>query len=48
VRTDHSSVTLAVETWVPGGGQGDRTRVTAAKFVLVAVDDAGRPRALPA
>jgi len=29
-------------------GQGDRTRVTAAEFVLVAVDDAGKPRPLPA
>ena len=48
VRTGRSSVTLAVETWVLRRGQGDRTRVTAAEFVLVAVDDNGRPRALPA
>jgi acyl-CoA thioesterase YciA len=48
VRTGRSSVTLAVETWVLRRGQGDRTRVTAAEFVLVAVDDMGKPRALPA
>ena len=46
-RTGRSSVTLAVETWVLRGGQGSRVRVTAAEFVLVAVDPGGRPRALP-
>jgi acyl-CoA thioesterase YciA len=47
-HTGRSSITLAVETWVLRRGQGDRTRVTAAEFVLVAVDDNGKPRALPA
>jgi acyl-CoA thioesterase YciA len=47
VRTGRSSVTLAVETWVLRRGQGARTRVTAAEFVLVAVDENGRPRPLP-
>jgi acyl-CoA thioesterase YciA len=47
VRTGRSSVTLEVETWVLRRGQGDRTRVTAAEFVLVAVDDHGKPRPLP-
>ena len=28
-------------------GQGERVKVTAAEFVLVAVDDNGRPRRLP-
>jgi acyl-CoA hydrolase len=28
-------------------GQGERVRVTAAEFVLVAADDAGKPRKLP-
>jgi acyl-CoA hydrolase len=27
--------------------QGERVRVTAAEFVLVAVDDHGKPRVLP-
>jgi acyl-CoA thioesterase YciA len=47
VRTGRSSITLAVETWVLRRSQGDRTRVTAAEFVLVAVDDTGHPRPLP-
>lgn len=46
-RTGRSSVTLAVEAWVLRRGQGERTRVTAAEFVLVAVDETGRPRSLP-
>lgn len=46
-RTGRTSVTLAVETWV-ARGQSERTRVTAAEFVLVAVDQNGKPRRLPA
>ncbi len=48
VRTGRTSVTLDVETWVLRRGQGQRTRVTAAEIVLVAVDEHGRPRPLPA
>jgi acyl-CoA thioesterase YciA len=47
IRTGRSSITLGVETWVLRCGQGERMRVTAAEFVLVAVDDDGRPRRLP-
>jgi acyl-CoA thioesterase YciA len=43
-RIGRSSITLGVETWVLRRGQGERVRVTAAEFVLVAVDDGGRPR----
>jgi len=46
-HTRRSSVTLGVETWVLRRGQGERIKVTAAEFVLVAVDDNGRPRRLP-
>ena len=46
-RTGRSSITLGVETWVLRRGQGERVKVTAAEFVLVAVDDNGRPRRLP-
>jgi acyl-CoA thioesterase YciA len=46
-RIGRTSITLGVETWVLRQGQGERVRVTAAEFVLVAVDDTGRPRALP-
>ena len=45
-RVGRTSITLGVETWVLRRGQGERVRVTAAEFVLVAVDDAGRPREL--
>jgi len=44
VLTGRSSITLGVEAWFLRRGQGQRVRVTAADFVLVAVDDAGRPR----
>lgn len=47
LRTGRSSITLGVEAWVLRRGQGDRVRVTHAEFVLVAVDDNGRPRPLP-
>jgi acyl-CoA thioesterase YciA len=43
-RVGRSSITLGVETWVLRRGQGDRVRVTAAEFVLVAVDENGQPR----
>jgi acyl-CoA thioesterase YciA len=45
-RVGRTSLTIAVETWVLRMGQPERVRVTAANFVLVAVDDAGRPRVL--
>ena len=45
--TGRSSMRLGVEVWVLRGGQGDRMKVTEAVFSLVAVDAAGKPRALP-
>jgi acyl-CoA thioesterase YciA len=45
-RIGRTSITLGVETWVLRRGRADRVRVTAAEFVLVAVDDDGRPRSL--
>jgi acyl-CoA thioesterase YciA len=47
IRSGHTSLTLAVEAWVLRRGNGERMRVTAAEFVLVAVDETGRPRRLP-
>lgn len=41
-----TSVTLEVETWVVRDRRADRLKVTEAKFVMVAVDDSGRPRPL--
>jgi acyl-CoA thioesterase YciA len=46
-RVGRSSMTLGVEAWVLRGGQGVRQRVTAAEFVMVAVDPAGKPRPVP-
>jgi acyl-CoA thioesterase YciA len=46
-RTGRTSITLGVETWVLRSGQEERVRVTAAEFVLVAVDGTGRPQSLP-
>jgi len=45
-RTGRTSITLGVEAWVLRRGQGERLRVTAEEFVLVAVDDNGKPRRL--
>lgn len=47
-RTGRTSITVAVEAHVLRRNQGERVRVTAAEFVLVAVDDHGVPRTLPA
>jgi acyl-CoA thioesterase YciA len=46
-KTGRTSVTVAVEAWALRRNQGERVRVTAAEFVLVAVDDHGTPRPLP-
>jgi acyl-CoA thioesterase YciA len=46
-KTGRTSITVAVEAHVLRRNQGERVRVTAAEFVLVAVDDHGKPRALP-
>jgi acyl-CoA thioesterase YciA len=46
-KTGRTSMTIAVEAHVLRRNQGERFRVTAAEFVLVAVDDHGVPRALP-
>lgn len=46
VKTGRSSITLDVEVWVLRQGQGPRTKVTAAEFTFVALDEAGQPRAL--
>src|SRR5215469_18236831 len=43
-RIGRTSITLFVETWVLRQGQGDRVKVTEAEFILVAIDENGRPR----
>jgi acyl-CoA thioesterase YciA len=47
-KTGRTSITVGVEAYVLRRNQGTRVRVTAAEFVLVAVDDHGTPRILPA
>lgn len=42
--TGRTSVTMEVEAWVVRDRRADRLKVTEAKFVMVAVDEAGRPR----
>jgi acyl-CoA thioesterase YciA len=46
-KTGRTSVTVGVEAYVLRRNQGERVRVTAGQFVLVAVDDDGVPRPLP-
>jgi acyl-CoA thioesterase YciA len=46
-KTGRTSITVGVEAYVLRRNQGPRVRVTAAEFVLVAVDDHGVPRVLP-
>jgi acyl-CoA thioesterase YciA len=48
IRTGRTSITVGVEAYVLRHNQGVRVRVTAAEFVLVAVDELGVPRVLPA
>lgn len=47
LREGTTSMTIAVEVWVRRQPSGDHLKVTEAQFVFVAVDDAGRKRALP-
>jgi acyl-CoA thioesterase YciA len=47
VRVGRTSMSLAVEAWALPRGLGDRHKVTAAEFVMVAVDAAGKPRPVP-
>jgi acyl-CoA thioesterase YciA len=47
VKTGRTSMTVGVETWVLRQNRGEREQVTHAEIVMVAVDEAGRPRPLP-
>lgn len=46
LRSGRTSLTFGVEAWVLRERRGDRMKVTAAEFVMVAVDELGRPRPL--
>jgi acyl-CoA thioesterase YciA len=47
-RAGRTSLTYDVAAWVLRQGQGVRVKVTEAQFIMVAVDEAGRPRPVPA
>jgi len=46
-RVGRTSMSLAVEAWAMPRGLGERHKVTAAEFVIVAVDAHGKPRPVP-
>jgi acyl-CoA thioesterase YciA len=47
IRVGRTSMSLAVEAWALPRGLGERHKVTAAEFVMVAVDATGKPRPVP-
>lgn len=46
-RVGRTSMALEIEAWVLRNRHGARERVTEAVFTFVAIDEAGRPRAVP-
>jgi acyl-CoA thioesterase YciA len=46
-REGRSSMQIAVEAWITRMPAGDQMRVTRAMFTFVAIDEDGKPRALP-
>jgi len=47
IRIGRTSMSMAVEAWALPRGLGERRKVTAAEFVMVAVDEHGKPRPVP-
>jgi acyl-CoA thioesterase YciA len=47
-RVGHTSMRILVEAWARRFRTGTRDKVTAATFTFVAIDEAGRPRPVPA
>lgn len=46
-KVGRTSMTCRIEAWALRGRLGERVKVTEGTFVFVALDDAGRPRAVP-
>jgi acyl-CoA thioesterase YciA len=46
-KTGRTSMTVGVETFILRRNQGERVKVTAGEFVMVAVDEYGVPRPVP-
>ncbi|MEX6506588.1 acyl-CoA thioesterase [Jiella sp. M17.18] len=47
-KVGRTSITLSIEAWAKPQARQDRAKVTEAIFVMVAIDDEGRPTAVPA
>ena len=47
-RVGRTSMAMEIEAWVLRGRQDVREKVTEALFTFVAIDDAGKPRVVPA
>jgi acyl-CoA thioesterase YciA len=47
VKTGETSVTVLIETWARGRGAEEGEKVTEGTFTFVAIDEHGKPRALP-
>ncbi len=47
-KVGRTSITLSIEAWAKGRARHERTKVTEGTFVMVAIDDDGRPTAVPA
>jgi len=47
VRIGRTSITVRVETWVTRRDRAEPLKVTEGTFVYVAIDDDGKPRAVP-
>ncbi|MCQ0987360.1 acyl-CoA thioesterase [Jiella marina] len=47
-KVGRTSITLAIEAWARQRTSKERTKVTEGTFVMVAIDDEGRPAPIPA
>ena len=48
VRVGRTSMTVRIDAWVERRLSGEREQVTSGTFTYVAIDDAGKPRPVPA
>jgi acyl-CoA thioesterase YciA len=48
IRTGRTSIAIKIDTYATRRMTGEEVRVTEGTFVYVAIDDAGRPRPVPA
>ncbi len=48
IRIGRSSIAIHIEAWALRGRQGERVKVTEGCFTFVAIDEAGKPRPVPA